>query len=47
VNKQLKAQLNQILELSIAYESMTMMTADYAEATNAFANKQTPVFKGY
>jgi enoyl-CoA hydratase len=47
VNKQLKAQLNQILELSIAYESMTMLTHDYHAAANAFANKQTPVFKGY
>ena len=47
VNKQLKAQLNQILELSIAYESMTMLTHDYAAATKAFANKEAPVFKGY
>lgn len=47
INKQLKAQLNQILELSITYEAMTMLTHDYAAATNAFANKQTPVFKGY
>lgn len=47
VNKQLKAQLNQILELSIAYESMTMLTHDYAAATKAFANKEKPVFKGY
>jgi len=47
VNKQLKAQLNQILELSIAYESMTMLTHDYAAATRAFANKEKPVFKGY
>ena len=47
VNKQLKAQLHQVLELSIAYESMTMLTHDYAAATKAFANKETPVFKGY
>src|SRR5205085_2361592 len=47
VNKQLKAQLNQILELSIAYESMTMLTHDYHAATKAFANKEKPVFKGY
>lgn len=47
INKQLKAQLNQILELSIAYESLTMLTHDYAAATNAFANKEKPVFKGY
>jgi enoyl-CoA hydratase len=47
VNKQVKAQVNAILELSIAYESMTMMTHDYKEATTAFANKEKPVFKGY
>lgn len=47
VNKQLKAQLNLIGELSIAYESMTMLTHDYAAATTAFANKEKPVFKGY
>lgn len=42
VNKQIKAQVNQVLELSIAYESMTMMTADYKAATTAFANKEKP-----
>ena len=47
VNKQLKAQVNQILELSIAYEAMTMLTHDYAGATRAFAEKRKPVFKGY
>jgi enoyl-CoA hydratase/carnithine racemase len=47
VNKQLKAQLNQILELSIAYESLTMLTHDYKEAANAFAEKRKPEFKGY
>ncbi|MEI4507418.1 enoyl-CoA hydratase/isomerase family protein [Sphingopyxis sp. CCNWLW253] len=47
VNKQLKAQLNLIGELSIAYESLTMLTKDYESATNAFANKEKPVFQGY
>ncbi|WP_231639409.1 enoyl-CoA hydratase/isomerase family protein [Sphingomonas profundi] len=47
VNKQVKQQLNQVLELSIAYESMTMLTQDYAEATSAFAEKRKPTFKGY
>ena len=47
VNKQLKAQVNLIGELSIAYEAMTMMTADHKAATTAFANKEKPVFKGY
>jgi enoyl-CoA hydratase len=47
VNKQVKAQVNAVLELSIAYESMTMMTNDYKAATTAFANKEKPEFKGY
>jgi enoyl-CoA hydratase/carnithine racemase len=47
INKQLKAQLNQILELSIAYESLTMLTVDYKEATNAYAEKRKPEFKGF
>ena len=47
VNKQVKAQLNQVLELSIAYESLTMLTADYKEAANAFAEKRKPEFKGW
>ncbi|WP_109807019.1 enoyl-CoA hydratase/isomerase family protein [Sphingosinithalassobacter portus] len=47
VNKQVKAQLNQVLELSIAYESVTMLTEDYKEAANAFAERRTPEFKGY
>jgi enoyl-CoA hydratase/carnithine racemase len=47
VNKQLKAQLNQILELSITYESLTMLTHDYKEAATAFAEKRKPAFKGY
>ena len=47
VNKQIKAQLNQVLELSIAYESLTMLTQDYKEAVSAFAEKRKPEFKGW
>jgi enoyl-CoA hydratase/carnithine racemase len=47
VNKQIKTQVNQILELSIAYEAATMLTEDYGEAARAFAEKRKPVFKGY
>lgn len=47
VNKQVKAQVNSVLELSIAYESLTMLTHDYQAATTAFANKEKPEFKGY
>ena len=46
VNKQVKAALNQALELSIAYESLTMLTVDYKEAVGAFADKRRPTFKG-
>jgi enoyl-CoA hydratase len=47
VNKLLKAQLNQVLELSIAYESLTMLTDDYKEAASAFAEKRKPQFRGW
>ena len=47
VNKQLKTALDQVLETSIAYEALTMLTHDYKAATTAFANKQQPEFKGY
>lgn len=47
VNKQIKAALNQVLELSIAYESLTMLTMDYKEAVTAFAEKRKPAFKGF
>lgn len=46
VNKQVKEQVNKVLELSIAYESLTMLTKDYAAATEAFAKKQKPTFTG-
>jgi enoyl-CoA hydratase len=47
VNKQIKAQLNQVLELSVAYESLTMLTNDYKEAASAFAEKRKPEFRGW
>jgi enoyl-CoA hydratase/carnithine racemase len=47
VNKQIRAQLNQVLELSIAYESLTMVTHDHKEAASAFAEKRKPSFKGF
>jgi enoyl-CoA hydratase len=46
VNKMIKQQLNLIMDSSIAYESLTMMTNDYKEATSAFAEKRTPSFTG-
>jgi enoyl-CoA hydratase len=47
VNKQVKAQLDQVLELSIAYEALTMLTHDYKEAATAFAEKRKPSFQGF
>jgi enoyl-CoA hydratase/carnithine racemase len=46
VNKMIKQQLNLILDSSIAYESLTMMTNDYKEAATAFAEKRKPTFVG-
>ncbi len=42
----IKQQLNLILDSSIAYESLTMMTNDYKEAASAFAEKRAPTFTG-
>jgi len=47
VNKMIKQQLNLILDSSIAYESLTMMTQDYKEAATAFAEKRKPSFQGF
>ena len=47
INKMIKQQLNLILETSIAYESMTMMTHDYKEAASSYAEKRKPVFQGF
>jgi enoyl-CoA hydratase len=46
INKMIKQQLNLIMDSSIAYESLTMMTNDYKEAATAFAEKRTPSFTG-
>ena len=46
INKMIKQQLNLILDSSIAYEALTMMTNDYKEAATAFAEKRTPSFTG-
>src|SRR3546814_17591960 len=40
VNTQLKAPPNQILELSIAYESLPVLPEDYKAAVNAFADNR-------
>ncbi|ETI61149.1 enoyl-CoA hydratase [Sphingobium sp. C100] len=47
LNKQIEQQLNLVLDTSLAFEAMTMVTQDYAEATRAFADRRKPVYKGY
>ena len=46
VNKGVRAQLNQVFDLGIAYEALTMMSADHREAANAFLEKRNPGFEG-
>lgn len=47
VNKAIKQQLTNVLETSIALEALSMHTADFKEAVNAFVDKRKPEFKGY
>ncbi|MDR5804854.1 enoyl-CoA hydratase-related protein [Caballeronia sp. LZ001] len=47
VNKQIKAQLNQVLDTSIALEVLTLATDDHREAAAAFLEKRRPDFKGH
>ena len=47
VNKAMKDRMNLILDTSIAYESLTMLTQDYGEATAALVEKRKPTFKGW
>lgn len=46
VNKWIKQQLNLILDASIAYEMLSINSNDHHEASKAFLEKRTPVFKG-
>jgi enoyl-CoA hydratase len=46
VNKVLKERVNLILEASMALEQVTFGTGDHQEATQAFAEKRKPIFKG-
>lgn len=47
VNKAIKQQLTNVLETSVALESLTMHTHDFKEAVNAFVEKRKPEFRGY
>ena len=46
MNKAIKRDLNMTLDTSIAYESLSMQTYDYAEAAKSFVEKRKPEFKG-
>lgn len=46
VNKQLKAQLNLILDTSYALEMVTFQTEDHKEAVRAFVEKRKPQYTG-
>jgi len=46
-NKRLRDEVNLVLEAGLAVETVSMFTEDHREATRAFAEKRSPVFKGY
>ncbi|WP_114953027.1 enoyl-CoA hydratase/isomerase family protein [Sphingosinicella terrae] len=46
VNRGIRAQLDIVLDSSIALEMVTMASADHAEATAAFLEKRSPKFEG-
>ena len=46
VNKQLKAQMNLILDTSYALEMVTFQTEDHKEAVRAFVEKRIPQYSG-
>ena len=45
-NKRLRDEVNLVLEASLAVESLSMMSDDHKEATQAFVEKRTPQYKG-
>ncbi len=46
INKGIKAQLNTVFDAGIAYEALTMMSADHGEAVRAILEKRLPRFGG-
>lgn len=46
INKGIKAQLNTVFDAGIAYEALTMMSADHGEAVLAMLEKRRPEFQG-
>ncbi len=47
VNKNLKHQLNLVIDACAAYESLSMLTHDHLESVNAFLERRKPALKGY
>lgn len=46
VNKVVREKLDQILDTSLALETLSMLTEDHAEAAKAFGERRTPKFLG-
>jgi enoyl-CoA hydratase/carnithine racemase len=46
VNKRLKAQLELVMDVSAAFETLTFHSEDHLEAAKAFVEKRKPKFKG-
>lgn len=46
VNQRLKQGLNEVLDLSLAYEALSFQTRDHGEAARAFLEKRRPDFRG-
>jgi enoyl-CoA hydratase len=44
VNKDIEARINQVFDLSLALEALTLETTDHREAVSAFLQKRKPVF---
>lgn len=47
INRMMKRQLSDIFDAAIAFESLTMLSDDHAEAIRAMVDKRRPDFSGY
>jgi enoyl-CoA hydratase len=46
INIGLKAQATQVLDAGLAYEMLSLQTADHREAIDAFLSRRAPQFSG-